>query len=297
NTFDNIRSKWESRLRKFTYPLQNTYSVVLRASNVVDNNGPTTNTDANQSENGDNSLITTNPNGEKPSKIDNQSSSNDDGSSSITPGVKFFYHQSISGSPLNGFTSSSMNNQNDPNSSQANQLIRMAALTMMPNEEASREESSPIIFHQSPSSPANQPQPNFAYYSPLSPPSSPILYQYSPSQSQQPSPMAIPQTRPNVVEIPVPVYVPVRVRAPIRSSQPPMMAPVIKPSLIHRSSASSPSPMAIVYYHGNNNEQIKMARNNEQLPPTTGRGMAMIMTNANENAYSQQPMPQSQPVF
>lgn len=69
---------------------------------------------------------------EKPSKIDQQTSTDDDGP---TPGVKFFYHQSsIGGSPLNGFTSSSspsMNNGNDPSSSQANQLIRMAALTMM----------------------------------------------------------------------------------------------------------------------------------------------------------------------
>ena len=99
------------------------------------------------------------------------------------------------------------------------------------------------------------------------------------------------QTRPHVVEVPVPVYVPVRVRAPtIRS--PSMMAP-IKPAIIHRS-PSSQSPMAIVYYNGNNNEQMKMAGNNGEQS-SNGRGMAMIMTNAvNENAYSQQ---QQQPLF
>ena len=75
--------------------------------------------------------------------MSNNNDDNDDDDDD-RPSVKFFFHQSIGGgSPLNGFTTSSMpsspmnnnnnnvNVNNSPNSSQTNQLFRMAALTMM----------------------------------------------------------------------------------------------------------------------------------------------------------------------
>lgn len=134
---DNIRTRWENRIRKFTYPLQNTYSVVLRASNFIDN-GYGSSSPSSSAISSD--LLVSNDQAAESSTdsvLDKQTNQESQADSSVgpgielsqptttmmlTPNVKVIYHQSSSGtSPIGSINANP----------QANQLFRMAALAMM----------------------------------------------------------------------------------------------------------------------------------------------------------------------
>lgn len=149
NSIESLRSRWESRIRKFTFPFQNSYSVVLRASGMATDprdaseSKDSVSTDSSDSSSSSSSAGDNFDNSEKsiikPVNLPDRSPL--EGLAGDQPmsfsGPKFFFQSSSSG-PLGQSESSSSSSSSpgqpkpqETGSSQANQLLRMAALSMM----------------------------------------------------------------------------------------------------------------------------------------------------------------------
>ena len=117
NTLNNLRSRWESRIRKFTFPFQNSYSVVLRASSVADS--------------ADTPKDVLFDSAESASKDGLESTTDKTPKPEISPVNKYYFQSS---SPVatrfQGVLPVSPAEANNANP-ETNQLLRMAALSMM----------------------------------------------------------------------------------------------------------------------------------------------------------------------
>ena len=150
-----------------------------------------------------------------------------------------------------------------------------------------------------------------AHYSPLSVPSSPIMFQFSPSAHNSiitPSQSQL-QTRSHVMEVPVPVYLPMLgkpQRNTYRSaSSPNMMRTISLPQLMpqqetpQREQPSSSGHVAIVYYH--TPEQESSSSNVQEQsepvpqPDSDGTGFVRIMLRPKLSISSPMAVPIGQP--
>ncbi|KAI2798418.1 hypothetical protein BLOT_012699 [Blomia tropicalis] len=117
NTLENLRSRWESRIRKFTFPFQNSYSVVLRASSVADQVDGSKDGSTDGSSDQSDSIDQLKP-------IVDSSSSSEHQHQPPPSSINKFIFQASTPIIQSQTSSSSMNPQ-------TNQLLRMAALSMM----------------------------------------------------------------------------------------------------------------------------------------------------------------------